>query len=85
MSSKDKLAAIKIYNFLKKLKIKLKKTNLNEFNLINIKNNLIKFGVKKIDYIEIINTKDPKKKATKSNFNIFIAYYVSNIRLIDNI
>ena len=85
LSTKDKLIAIKTYNFLKNEKIKLKKTNLANFNFKKIKDNLLKFGVKKIDYIEIINLRNPQKKPTKLNFNIFIGYYVSNIRLIDNI
>jgi pantoate--beta-alanine ligase len=85
LTIKDKLVACKVYNFLKKLKIKLKRNKLKKFDFFHIKKSLIKLGVSKIDYIELVNTKNPKKKRNVSNFNIFIAYYLSNIRLIDNI
>jgi len=44
------------------------------------------FGVKKIEYIEClnINTLMPAKKKEK-DFNIFIAYYLGKIRMIDNL
>ena len=49
-------------------------------------NKLIKLGIKKVDYIEILNSNTLKKvKNKKEKFKIFIAYYLNNIRLIDNI
>ena len=43
-------------------------------------------GVKKIDYIKIIDiNKIIKPYRKKNKFKIFIAYYLGSIRLIDNI
>ena len=43
-------------------------------------------GINKIDYIEIINSNVFQEitKTTKK-FKLFIAYYIKNTRLIDNI
>ncbi|MEC7179429.1 MAG: pantoate--beta-alanine ligase [Pseudomonadota bacterium] len=39
-----------------------------------------------MDYLENYNIKNFKKiKKQNKKFNIFIAYYIKNIRLIDNI
>ena len=46
----------------------------------------MKFGIKKIDYLECLNLitlKTPKSENKK--FNLFIAYYIGKIRLIDNL
>ena len=59
--------------------------NLNKFNHYKISQKILKRGVEKIDYIKLINISNPNKKIGKSNFNIFIAYYISNVRLIDNL
>jgi len=48
--------------------------------------NIMKFGIKKIDYLECLNLitlKTPKSENKK--FNLFIAYYIGKIRLIDNL
>ena len=43
-------------------------------------------GASKIDYLEIYNIKNFKKiKRQSKKFNLFVAYYIKNIRLIDNI
>ena len=74
-----------VYNYL----IKIKKKTKKKFKLFNsqlFKKDLIKIGVDKIDYLEIINKKSLQRpKKTNESFNIFIAYYLNNIRLIDNI
>ena len=42
-------------------------------------------GVKKIDYIEVINLDNLNKaKKYNENFNIFSAFYIQKVRLIDN-
>ena len=41
-------------------------------------------GIKKIDYIDKINIDNPNQKPFIKKFNIFIAYYIGKIRLIDN-
>ena len=77
--------ASNIYYYLYKLKKKIKK-NYNLFNLNKIKKQLKDLGVNKIDYLENYNIKNFKKiKRQNKQFNIFIAYYIKNTRLIDNI
>ena len=74
-----------VTNYLIKIKKKIRK-NLRLFNSAILKKDLIKIGVNKIDYLEIINRKTLQKpKKSNETFNIFIAYYLNKIRLIDNI
>ena len=50
------------------------------------KKDLIKLGVDRIDYLEIINKKILRRPTKKNkSFNIFIAYHLNKVRLIDNI
>ena len=58
-------------------------------NFINpnlLRKEIIKLGANKIDYIEFYNIRNFKrsKKLDKNN-RIFIAYFLNNVRLIDNI
>jgi len=54
-----------------------KKKIINEIKLL---------GIKKIDYLESLNLNSLKKaKNVNENYNIFIAYYMRKIRLIDNL
>ena len=81
LNLKNKKIASKIYFYLKKIK--------NKFNYINpsiLKKEIIRIGANKIDYIEFYNIKNFKrsKKLDKNN-RIFIAYFLKNVRLIDNI
>ncbi len=77
--------ASKVFRYLKSKKNKLRE-NFSKYELLNIKKDLIKLGVTKIDYIEILNVKNLKRpKSIKEKFKIFIAYYLKHIRLIDNI
>ena len=48
---------------------------------------LEKVGIKKIDYVEIRNNNNLKNVTNndKSNARLFIAVYIDEIRLIDNI
>ena len=74
-----------VFNYLIKIKKKTKK-NLKLFDSTLFKKDLIKIGVNKIDYLEIINRKTLEKpKKSSENFNVFIAYYLNKVRLIDNI
>ena len=74
-----------VYNYLIKIKKKTKK-NFRLFNSLLFKKDLIKLGVNKIDYLEIINLKSlSRPRKLKESFNIFIAYYLNKVRLIDNI
>ena len=77
--------ASNIFYYLSDLKKKIKK-NYNLFNYNKTKKNLINLGANKIDYIENYNIKNFKKiKRPNKKFNLFFAYYIKNIRLIDNI
>ena len=83
LNSKEKIIASKIFKFIKnnKKKIIKKKINLKE-----IKNTLYEMGIKKIDYIEIINiNKLVKPFKNFISYKIFIAYYLGRTRIIDNI
>ena len=85
LNNKDKLLASKIFNLIKKEKIYIKRKKIKKINLKNLRERIINLGVTKIDYIEAINL-DYLKKAHKfsENFNIFSAFYIADVRLIDN-
>jgi len=77
--------ASNIFYYLTNLKKKIKK-KYKLFKINKIKRDLINLGAKRIDYIENYNIKNFKRiKKHNKKFNIFIAYYIKNIRLIDNI
>ena len=83
LSKKEKVKASKVYKLLFKKKKKLIK---NKPYLKNIKKEIFKIGVSKIDYVEIFNiNKLTKPFLKKNNYKIFIAYYLKSTRLIDNI
>ena len=77
--------ASNIFHYLRSLKKKIKK-NYNLFNINKIKKDLKNLGANKIDYVENYDVKSFKRIIkSKKNFNLFFAYYIKNIRLIDNI
>ena len=79
LNKKQKKIGSKIYNYLNKLKKK------SSVNLNKMKKDILEFGVRKIEYLEIYNLKNHKKtNLIGKNSKIFIAYYLGNIRLIDN-
>ncbi len=72
--------ASKVYHYLNKEK------KFKPINLKKIKFHLLKIGVDKIDYLELINIQTLKKPRTKNEkFKFFIAYYLKKTRLIDNV
>ena len=85
LHKEEKKIAGRIYDYIKRnkkyifsmiLKNKKKKI-INEIKLL---------GIKKIDYLESLNLNSLKKaKNVNENYNIFIAYYMRKIRLIDNL
>ena len=85
LNKDDKLLASKVFKFLSNEKKNIKKKKIKKINFRLIKRKISNFGVKKIDYIEAINL-DNYKIARKynENFNIFSAFYIGKIRLIDN-
>ena len=78
----QKNCLIQIMKILKNYKKKLitKKTNHN-FNMI--KNKLLYAGVKKVDYVELVDL-NTLKKPKKNKYNLFFAFYIGKVRLIDN-
>ena len=61
------------------------KKDFNKINNIHNLKNIIKSKKIKTDYLEIRNKNNLSKKFNRKNFKIFIAYYLKNVRLIDNI
>ncbi len=74
--------ASKIAKKLSKLK-RLSQTN-KLMNLSKYKNEFEKKFKIKIDYLELRDEKKLKLNNFRSNFRIFIAYYINGVRLIDN-
>ncbi len=85
LNKKQMKIASNIYHYLFELKKKIKK-DYRLFNINKIKKDLIDLGASKIDYLENYNTQSFKKIRRQSKkYNLFIAYYIQNVRLIDNI
>ncbi len=83
LSGKEKIIASKIFKLLINKKQNLIK---NKFSLKILKRMIYNLGVRKIDYIEVLDVNKlikPFKKKIK--YKIFIAYYLGSTRLIDNI
>ena len=85
LNIKDKSLASKIINLIKKEKIIIKRKKIKKINLSKIRKKVLNLGVAKIDYIKAINL-DNLKNANNynENFNIFSAFYIGKVRLIDN-
>ena len=82
----EKAIASKVYHFLKNEKVLIRKKKLFKINLKKILEKILLLGIKKVDYISFLDIKKLNKPKNKNNiFNIFIAYYIGKIRLIDNI
>ena len=80
------IIASKVFRYLKREKSIMKTKIKKKINTNKLRNNIIKLGVKKIDYIELVNLNTLKKpNKIYKKFNIFIAYYLGKVRLIDNI
>tara|TARA_Y100000591_G_C21775135_1_gene667840 strand:- start:348 stop:1166 length:819 start_codon:yes stop_codon:yes gene_type:complete len=85
LNKSNKDLALKVFKILRKEKQIIKKNKIKDINLYNIKKKIFEFGIKKIDYVEALNLDNLKKaKRFDENFNIFCAFYIDNIRLIDN-
>ena len=77
--------ASKIYKSLKNIKKNIKNKK-NILNFLKLKEAELKDNYNiKIDYLELRNEKNLKISKTINNSRLFIAYYLNNVRLIDNI
>ncbi len=85
LSKKQKVIASYIYSYLKKNKKVIFELCLKNKKKIIIKK-LLNLGINKVEYLECININKIKIAKSKiKKFNIFIAYFLGNIRLIDNL
>ena len=74
-----------ITNKLKNLKNEISNNKVNANKLVkNLKIKLIQKFKIKIDYLEVRNTINLSSNIKNNDFKIFIAYYINDIRLIDN-
>ena len=77
--------AAKIYKKLVSIKKNIKNYK-NISNFLNFQKEELKNNYKiKIDYLELRNIKNLKISCTNKNSRLFIAYYLNNVRLIDNL
>ena len=83
LSANDFIIASSVYKLLyKSKKLLIMKKNI----LKKIKNKIFQFGVKKIDYIELIDINKQTRPFKKNKkYKLFVAYYLGSTRLIDNI
>ena len=79
------IIAAKIYKKMVDIKKNIKnKKNISSF--LNFQKKELKNNYKiKIDYLELRNIKNLKISSTNKNSRLFIAYYLNNVRLIDNL
>ena len=85
LSRKDLTIAKKIFKELMKLKKVISKKNAVNKYLELKKGDLMERYQIKIDYLENRNIKNLKETDNIMNSKIFIAYYLNEIRLIDNL
>tara|TARA_B100001540_G_C15655161_1_gene572940 strand:+ start:94 stop:903 length:810 start_codon:yes stop_codon:yes gene_type:complete len=83
LKKSEKINLYKIIKILRNYKKKLISKKINH-NYTWIKNMVILAGAKKVDYIEILDTKT-LLRTKKNKFNLFFAFYIGKIRFIDNI
>tara|TARA_B100000959_G_scaffold13805_1_gene13642 strand:- start:807 stop:1616 length:810 start_codon:yes stop_codon:yes gene_type:complete len=83
LTANDFIIASRVYKLLYKSKnLLIKRKNV----LKNIKNKIFQLGVRKIDYIELIDiNKESRPFKKNKKYKLFIAYYLGSTRLIDNI
>ena len=85
LNKSNLILASKIYEKLVSIK-KNTKNKKNIRNFLNLQKKELKSNYKiKIDYLELRNINNLKISRTKKNSRLFIAYYLNNVRLIDNL
>ena len=86
LNNKEKIIGSKVYQLVKKNKKFIKKKTDYYKILKNLSEKILKLGVKKIEYLELIDVDTNTKISDKTKkFKIFISYYLGAIRLIDNV
>ncbi len=84
LNQKKLQIASNVFSYLK-VKKRLIKKDLSNFNKIDFKKELLKLHISKIDYIELYNLKTLKLPKNRHEIcKLFIAYYLGDVRLIDN-
>ena len=85
LNKSNLIIAAKIYEKLASIKKYIKnKKNIRSF--LNLQKKELKNNYKiKIDYLELRNIENLKISSTNKNSRLFIAYYLNNVRLIDNL
>ena len=82
LNKKERYIASNVYKIISKNKNKIIKSI---FHIKKIKNILMSAGIKKIDYLEVLDVgKILNEKTKKKKLKIFLAYYIKKVRLIDN-
>src|SRR5210317_765800 len=85
LKSKSLKIAANVVKELRNIKKNLNKQKNVQIYLNERIQNLIKNNKIKLEYLELRNLKDLKTSTTIKNSRLFIAYYIENIRLIDNL
>ena len=83
LSKTDIKKASLISNMVKRFYLLTKKNFKNIKKIKDLKKRIESEKIK-IEYLEIRNKVNLSTKIKKSNFKIFISFYIDNIRLIDN-
>ena len=82
LNNHQRFNLVMIINYLRAYKRNLLLKKITH-NPNKIKKRLLILGAKKVDYVEILNLKT-LKKPKKNKFNLFFAFYIGNVRFIDN-
>jgi pantoate--beta-alanine ligase len=85
IKSKSLKIAANVVKELRNIKKNLNKQKNVQIYLNERIQNLINNNKIKLEYLELRNLKDLKTSTTIKNSRLFIAYYIENIRLIDNL
>ena len=86
LKKSEKQLATEAFKQIKNYKNYLIKKNIKKIDLGFLKKKIFSLGVKKIDYIDVVNLDNLKKtKNFKGKIRIFSAFYVNRTRLIDNV
>ena len=83
LNKKELIKASMLSKNLKLIYYQIKKNIKNCEKINYIKKKFSQKGIK-IEYLEVRNKFNLTKKYNKNNFKIFVAYYISKVRLIDN-